>query len=360
VKDLGTPHGRIPQPTFFPDATRGVIRSLDSTDLEACGVEALMVNTLHLASKPGISVLASTGGIHGFMGWSGPIVSDSGGFQLFSLLNRQGGGGRVSSHGFTYPDNLGKSRERLTPENCIQKQLKMKSDILFCLDHCTHPDTDGETQRRSVEHTVLWARRGKAEFQRWLEQSQSHRSSSEKPLLFAVIQGGSDLDLRRECADRLLEIGFDGYGFGGWPVDGEGNLIDAVAFVSELLPALTPRHALGIGKPENVVRAFKLGYGLFDCVIPTRDARHRRLYRFAESAPSESRDFYETLYLTDHRHRRTDSPIEEGCDCLCCRRYSTAYLHHLFAVEDPLASRLATIHNLRFYSRLIENLREAS
>lgn len=352
---LPTEHGPLSLPAFFPDATRAVVRALDAQDLETCSVQGLVVNTFHLASHPGTSVIASLGGIHSLMGWNGPILSDSGGFQVFSLLHQSPQSGSVSGKGFHYRLGRGGRRKTLTPEGCIQKQFRMGSDILVCLDHCTHPGEPPEEQRRSVEHTIQWARACRSEFDRLAEQK------GRRPLLFAVIQGGDDVGLRRRCAEELLEIGFDRYGFGGWPVTDDGRLRETVHAVAELVP---PGHALwglGIGKPEHVVESVALGYQLFDCVIPTRDARHRRLYVF-HAPPKEARlkdgDFYECVYLQDEKHVRDDSPLDPECDCPCCRRYSRAYLHHLFRVGDSLAHRLATIHNLRFYTRLMQAMRE--
>lgn len=356
-----TPHGDLQAPVFLPDATRAVVRSLDAHDLGACGVQGLVVNAFHLSSTPGSTVIASLGGLHTFMHWEGPIVTDSGGFQVFSLLKDALSFGNVSKKGFSYRLTKGQNKKLLTPEKCIRKQFRMGSDILVCLDHCTHPEAPYEAQRMSVDHTVLWARACREEFDRLLEQAPSR--SETRPLLFAVIQGGNDPGLRRECAEQLFEMGFDGYGFGGWPISSEGRLVEMVQYVAELIPEAVPRYALGIGKPENLVQCARWGYHLFDCAIPTRDARHRRLYVFTESGTSPSlrgKDFYDCLYLQDRKHARAKGPIEETCDCLCCRNYSLAYLHHLFQVSDPLAYRLATIHNLRFYTRLTGYLQNTS
>ncbi|MGQ9731555.1 MAG: tRNA-ribosyltransferase family protein [Candidatus Zipacnadales bacterium] len=353
---LPTPHGELALPAFLPDATRAAVRSLEAQELRACGIDALMVNALHLATQPGASVLSALGGIHGFMGWDGPVASDSGGFQIFSLLQQSASLGSLSSGGFTYRLAKGQAKRNLTPRRCIQIQFRLGADILFCLDHCTHPHHPPDRQRESVENTVRWARECKSEFERYLER----RSwPGPRPLLFAIIQGGADAGLRRECAERLLEIGFDGYGYGGWPIDRHGQLVEAVPQVAQLVPRGIPKHALGIGKPENLVRCFDWSYDLFDCTLPTRDARRGRLYVFnGPPATLNLRDeFYHYVYAEDKKHVREGSPIDETCDCLCCRRYSRAYVRHLFAVRDPLAYRLATLHNLTFYAQLIALLR---
>jgi len=365
MRMLTTARGDLPLPAFLPDATRGVLRLLDAEDVQQCGTQALMVNALHLSSHPGGSVVAKLGGIHRFMGWSGPIASDSGGFQVLSLITQFESLGSLSDRGFTYRLARGQTKKTLTPEKCIRLQLRLGADILFCLDECTHPDSDRERRRTSVERTVRWARECKAAFTRALgEPNVSRRSGCQSrhclpPRLLAVIQGGDDPVLRRECAERLIEIGFDGYGYGGWPVAKGGALSEMVARVAELAPSELPRHALGIGKPENVVRCVELGYDLFDCTLPTRDARHGRLYVF--DGPPDTlnfrADFYHCHYAEDEKHTRDGRPVDETCECLCCRCYSRAYLRHLFAIHEPLAGRLATIHNLTFYARLMERLR---
>ncbi len=353
MKHLETLHGRLALPAFMPDATRGCVRTLDSADVEACGIEVMMVNAMHLAADPGASLIKSCGGIHQFMDWRGPLASDSGGFQALSLATGPSKLGTVTSEGISYRARKGGAKKHLTPEKCIEKQLQLGTDILFCLDHCTHPNMDAAAQRESVTNTLAWARRCKEEFERRLP-------SASRPLLFGVVQGGNDPQLREECFNALAEIGFDGYGFGGWPVGNDGALIDAVFQLAELTGRNAPLHGLGIGKPESVVRAAAAGYTLFDCVLPTRDARHERLYCFTETptAGGLAGDFYETIAIGNECFARDSRAIESTCDCLCCTRYSRAYLHHLFTQKETAGQRLATIHNLRFYARLMEALRE--
>lgn len=353
---LDTSHGPLPLPAFLPDATRAVVRAVDSRDLEACGVRALMVNTLHLATRPGADLIAAQGGIHRFMSWCAPVASDSGGFQALSFI--AGKLGEVTPEGIVYRVEKGGKKHELTPEKCIQKQFQLGADIMFCLDHCAQPKDPPQLQRLAVENTVAWARRCKREFDARL----AHIAEEERkrPLLFAVVQGGNDPELRRECAERLLEIGFDGYGFGGWPVNDGGGLVEAVEQTAALIPGPAPLHGLGIGKPENVVRAVRLGYTLFDCVLPTRDARHQRLYAFTRGPSPDSLygdHFYECLNIRKAQFDRDARPIDESCDCLCCARYSRAYLGHLFHINEVGAQRLATLHNLRFYARLMDVLR---
>lgn len=350
---IETPHGRLSFPAFLPDASRAVVKSLDAADLEDCRVPAIMVNVFHLANAPGASVVAKLGGVHSYMGWSRPIASDSGGFQVFSLLHADPRSGSVTPRGFVY--RRAGDKRLFTPAKSIRQQLRLASDILFCLDHCTHPDEPPDAQKRSVSNTIKWARECKSEFDRALSQREM---ASARPLLFAVVQGGQIPELRRECAEALLAIGFDGYGFGGWPIDTRGRLVEMVPLVAGLLPANAPKHALGIGKPENVVAAWRAGYTSFDSTLPTRDARRGRLFVAKTLTPPLPADasFYEYLYVADEEHRRGDGPIDPHCPCPCCARYSLAYLHHLFRAKDCLAHRLATLHNLHFYARLMSAL----
>ncbi len=269
---LDTLHGALDLPAFLPDGTRGVVRTVDGEDLARCGVRGVMVNALHLGETPGIEAVRASGGIHRFMAWDHPVVSDSGGFQAYSLQLAPGNLAKVTADGFAYRLRPGARRRLLSAERCVRQQLRLGSDVVFCLDECTHPDAAADLQRQSVERTLRWSRIGRAT----LDEAAEH--GGERPLVFAVVQGGTDLDLRRRCADGLLEIGFDGFGFGGWPVDDGGRLVEMVAAVADLLPADVPKHALGIGRPENVVAAFRAGYTLFDCTLPTRNARRGAVY----------------------------------------------------------------------------------
>jgi queuine tRNA-ribosyltransferase len=359
---LKTIHGDLPLPAFLPDATQAIVRTIDSRDIKESGIQSLMVNVIHLSNHPGISVIKKHGGIHQFMSWDGPIFSDSGGFQVFSLIKNSPKMGSVTNRGFIYRLEKGGKKRTLTPEKSIQKQFQIGADVMFCLDYCTHPDAADEKnlQRKSVEITIHWAERCRQEFDRQL---QNVENPQKRPLLFAVIQGGNSRELRKMCFERLFEIGFDGYGFGGWPVDKNGILMEAVELVAEFVPNHFPLHGLGIGKPENIVKAFKMGFTLFDCVLPTRDARHRRLYVFNDKIESlnlyeTEEDFYNYHYIHDNKFVRDTKPVDPYCDCFCCKNYSRAYLHHLLKIEEPLVNRLATIHNLRFYSQLMKKLQE--
>jgi queuine tRNA-ribosyltransferase len=352
---LATPHGALALPAFLPDATKGVVRTVDAQDLASVGVEALCVNTFHLAQEPGTRAIEKLGGIHRFMGFDGPVLSDSGGFQILSLIASGQVDGSASGKGLRWRKRGGEG-ELLTPEKCIQWQARLGADLLVCLDHCTRPEESADEQRTSVEHTVKWAAACK------VERDRIAAESGRTLPLFAVVQGGDDPELRRECATRLLEIGFDGYAFGGWPVHEDGKLVEAVAQVADLSPKDRPLWGLGIGKPENLVAAVRMGYTLFDCVLPTRDARRGRIYVRTGATPSPTNDprWWDYVYLEDQKHAVDPTPLEAGCPCPTCARASRGYLHHLFEVDDPLVLRLATLHNLSFFMRLMRELRETA
>lgn len=353
---LRLPHGDLKLPAFLPDATRGVVRSVDSADLELCGVSALVMNTYHLMQHPGSTTIKALGGLHRMSGWPRPIMTDSGGFQIYSLIRQNPKYGRLTDKGAVFTPDGSDRKFNLTPEKSIQLQMSYGADILVCLDDCTHVDDPPDEQRRSVERTVDWARRAKTEFRRLLKEKKL--SEADHPLLFAVIQGGGSVDLRRQCAEQLLEIGFDGFGYGGWPLDSEGRLLtDMLALTRELVPAELPLHALGVGHPVNVVACAEMGYPMFDSAMPTRDARNGRLYTFATPDPrlinGRSGDWLAYIYVGDDKHIKADGPISPYCDCLACRRYSLGYLRHLYKINDTLFMRLATIHNLRFMMQLV-------
>lgn len=351
---LDLPSGYVELPAFFPDGTSGVVRSLDKTDLLGANIQGIVMNTLHLMRKPGVSVIKELGGLHRFASWDRVILTDSGGFQVFSMLRENSKYGTINEKGIIFRPSPGEKIE-LTPERCIQVQYLCGSDIFMSLDYCTHPDDPYQTNKESVEITIGWALRCKKEYERLLETY----SGDKRPLIFGIIQGGKDRELRKICADSLIEIGFDGYGFGGWPVDKDGNLlIDILEYTASLMPDNLPKYAMGIGKPENIVICADLGYNLFDCVIPTREARHGKLYVFNPETDLKEKKFYSNIFIREERYTRDERPISEDCKCYTCRNFSRGYLHHLFELEDCLAFRLATIHNLYFYSELMRLIKE--
>jgi queuine tRNA-ribosyltransferase len=348
---LDLPHGPVPLPVFLPDATFGVVRSVDAADLEQCQVPAVVMNTFHLMQTPGSSTIQSLGGLHRMTGWRRPIITDSGGFQAYSLIHQNPKNGSLTDRGILFRAEGTDRKIQLTPEKTVQLQINYGADVVFCLDDCTHAEAADKAQRDSVRRTVAWAARGKVEFERLVNE----KRLDPHPRLFAVIQGGQSRDLRRECAEGLLQIGFDGFGYGGWPLDRQGHLLtDMLACTRELVPPEFPLHALGVGHPQNVADCARMGYGLFDSAMPARDARHGRLYTFR--GPGLSDDWFGFLDSGDDQHIKASQPVADDCDCACCTRYSLGYLHHLFKLNDSLFLRLSTLHNVRFMTRLIDRL----
>lgn len=357
---MQTPHGALTFPIFLPDATRAVVRTLDSRDVESVGVEALVMNAYHLMQNPGSSTIKSLGGLHKMAGWPHPILTDSGGFQIYSLIRQNDKYGTITDNGAIFrPD--GEKKFNLTPEKSIQLQFSYGADIMVCLDDCTHVEDSFADQRASVQRTIRWAQRCKAEYEKQI--AERKLPPDQRPLLLGVVQGGGELDLRRECADALLEIGFNGYGYGGWPLDADNHLLrDMLAAVREFIPADYPLHALGVGHPPNIVACTEMGYQIFDSAMPTRDARNGRLYTFRTADPDaiwgDAKSWFGYVYPTDKKHIKTDLPISEFCTCPVCERYSLGYLHHLFKIGDDTYRRLCTLHNLHFMSALMANLRD--
>lgn len=349
--ELRTRRGSLPLPVFVPDATRAAVRTVPTSLLPAAGVEALLVSTAHLATQPGTSVVSTLGGVHEFMGWDGPVVSDSGGFQVFSLLSSGQGLASVTDAGLTYRFSPKAKHRQLTPRSCVETQLRLGADVVYCLDYCTHPSAPAAEQDRSVSLTLRWAAQCRAEFDRLVADRPAH----ERPLLFAVVQGGSDKARRAHCAQELAAIGFDGYGFGGYPVV-DGRLVDEVALVAELVPPGSVLHGLGIGTPDSLVSAWRAGYGVFDCTLPTRNGRRGVVYTELDTARLDEPGFCRVARLGDERWVRRRAPVDPDCDCQMCA-LPAGYVAHLFRLEEPLAGTLASLHNLRFYTRLTQALR---
>lgn len=350
-------------PIYFPDATKAVVRGLDFEDLLKSHVEGVVLNTYHLIAQPGSSVIKAARGIQMFMHWDGVTVTDSGGFQFLSLIYRDPSLGKINDNGLIFykKSDSGRKKHNFTPEKSIQTQFAIGSDIMICLDDCPPADADRDQHSTSVERTIAWAQRCKEEFQKQIDTKRLHENN--RPFLFAVIQGGDHKDLRKKCAESLMEIGFDGYGFGGWPLTAEGVLNEEIVrLTAGLTPDTFPRFALGIGNPKAIVDAFRAGYSMFDCVLPTRDARHKRIYTLtsdpAQTNLMEVPSVFRYLYIADEKYVRDTRPICDFCDCYSCRNFTRSYLHHLFEIKDTLAGRLATIHNLRVYTSLIENIRK--
>jgi queuine tRNA-ribosyltransferase len=357
MKSISLANGELRFPAFLPDATRGVVRGVSASDLVGIETQALVMNTFHLMLKPGAMTVSDLGGLHQMSGWQKPIMTDSGGFQAYSLIRENPRQGSIHNRGLTFRQPEGTRKYQLTPEKTIQLQLGFGADIVVCLDDCTHVDEDADAQQAAVDRTIKWAKRCREEFDRLIEERGFE--ADQMPKLFAVVQGGGDRDERKRCAEALLEIGFDGYGYGGWPLDAEYNLLDEMlGYVRELIPDEFPLHALGVGHPENVAACAQMNYQMFDSALPTRDARRGRLYTFTGPA-GLSGEWFQGIYIHDKEYLRDAGPISNHCDCPTCKTYSRGYLHHLFRLKDHLFYRLATVHNLRFMRLLEERMRAA-
>ena len=347
----------ISLPVFFPDATRAVLKTLDSTDIENSQTPGILVNTFHLFNQPGGSVIKNFKGIRRFMNWDRGVISDSGGFQVMSLAKASGGSKAVTNAGVTFKVP-GKGKILFTPEKSIKFQLLMKTDMVVVLDDFTDLDASHQRARDTVDRTVLWAREAKKIFSK----ATSMLAPESRPYLLGVVQGGPYLDLRKECTERLVEIGFDGLGYGGWPLtDGSFNY-DIPKVIANNCPDSYLLYGLGVGKPDEIAGCYRLGWQIYDCVLPTRDARHRRLYVFNSPSIDQidvTKPKFYSYYTPDKEiHYRSQRSVSPACDCLLCTRYSQSYLYHLFKIGDMTAGRLATIHNLRFYSLLMEKIRD--
>jgi queuine tRNA-ribosyltransferase len=353
---LNLKSGALSLPQYLPDATFGQVRTVDSAATASCGIQALMMNTFHLMQKPGATTVKSLGGLHRFSGWENAIFTDSGGFQAYSLIRQNSKFGTLTDNGIVFLPEDGGRKYLLTPEKCVQLQVSFDSEVIFCLDDCTHIDDPQSEQEKSVSRTILWALRCRKEFDRLM--GEKKLDDAHRPKLFGVVQGGNSPDLRRRCAEALLAAGFDGYGYGGWPLDEGGSLVEEmIALTRELIPQKYPLHALGIGHPPYIARCAAMGYGLFDSAMPTRDARHGRLYRFnyipQAAQMADTADWFDYVYATDKRYIKSSEPVEEGCGCPVCQTYSLGYLRHLYKLNDILYQRLATQHNLWFMARLM-------
>ncbi|HNX11345.1 MAG TPA: tRNA guanosine(34) transglycosylase Tgt [bacterium] len=345
---ISTAHGVLHTPAFMPDATRGLVKLLSKDEVLATGTKALVVNTFHLYLQPGMKIIKAAGGLHKFMNWDGPLLSDSGGFQVFSLIHKNPQMGKITDDEVIFKSPLDGSRHVLTPEKSIQIQFDLGVDMMVCLDDCPPNDFSRIQLEQAVERTINWAKRAKIEYEKQCQKRKL--TGKKKPLIFSVIQGGAELDLRERCARGLVEIGFDGYGFGARPVDVQGKFLGQVLkFTANIIPADKIRFALGVGTPEDIKRCQKMGWDLFDCVIPTREGRHGRL--FFKSKKSKG---YEAVNINNSKYRTNWQPINAQSHLNLVKGHSRAYLHHLFKLGDPLASRIASLNNLEFYQSLMK------
>jgi queuine tRNA-ribosyltransferase len=331
---LRTAHGDVPTPAFMPVGTKATVKTVDPDELRALGTTILLGNTYHLHFRPGDELIAELGGLHGFMGWDGPILTDSGGFQVFSLRDTIA---QVDDDGVTFRSVYDGALTRFTPESVARCQANLMSDIAMCLDICPPADTPRAELAEAVRRTTLWAQR------------QRKAPRAEGQLLFGIAQGASDPDLRRRSIAEITELDFDGHALGGLAIgEDRGLMFETTAWGAELLPADKPRYFMGIGDPEGVLEVIERGVDMFDCVLPTRTART------GSALTWEGR-----LNLRNAGFARDPRPLDEGCACPACSRFSRAYLRHLINQQELLGLRLLSLHNLRFLLELTANARAA-
>jgi len=332
---MRTAHGSVDTPAFMPVATQGTVKSLTPADLTAAGAQIVLANTYHLLLRPGHELVRDLGGLHRFMGWDGPILTDSGGFQVFSLAKLR----RIAEDGVEFRSHVDGSLRTLTPESVVAVQHALGVDVLHPLDEClAHPATAAETER-SLALTLRWLHRAVA----------AHRAGGAPGALFGIVQGGTSHALRRRAVEETCALDLPGYAIGGLAVgEPKPALYDIAELVASGLPMDRPRYLMGVGKPTDLVEAVARGVDLFDCVMPTRNARNGQA--FTPDGP---------LNIGNARFTRDGTPLDSACPCEACRRFSRAYLRHLFAARELLAYRLLTLHNLTFYLGLVREMREA-
>ena len=330
---ISTPHGDIRTPAFMPVGTQATVKGLTPEMVRDAGAQILLGNTYHLALRPGDELVRDMGGLHRFMNWSGPILTDSGGYQVFSLAGQR----TVTDHGATFKSHLDGSPLELTPERAVDIQQNLGSDIAMVLDECPPADAPPGVVRNAVRRSLLWAERCK-----------SHHTRPDQSL-FAIVQGGLNVELRAESAGPLVALDFPGYALGGFSVGESPEAMHAVLpACAALLPAHKPRYLMGVGRPQDLLAGVAAGIDMFDCVMPTRSGRNALAFTSTGS-----------VKLRNARHRRDSAPLDAACACYCCANYSRAYLHHLFAAEEMLGPTLLSLHNLAFYLKLMADARAA-
>jgi len=330
---LDTPHGTVDTPVFMPVATQGSVKALDSADLVRIGAGMVLGNTYHLYLRPGVEVIRGFGGLHRFMAWDGPVLTDSGGFQGFSLEHLR----ELDETGILFRSHLDGSLHRFTPEAVVGHQAGIGADIVMPLDVCEPAGDDRDAVEVAVQRTLRWARRS----------LDAHAGT--RQALFGIVQGGVFGDLRELSAGETVAMDFPGYAIGGLSVgESKSEMYDVTGLTAGLLPEDRPRYLMGVGSPEDLVECVARGIDMFDCVLPTRIARNGALFTQAGR-----------VNVDTARFRSVDGPVDEDCDCYTCKTFPAAYLCHLFRAKELLAYRLASIHNLRFVLRLMERMREA-
>ena len=329
--EITTVHGKFQTPAFMPVGTYGAVKSISPVTLEDLQAEIILSNTYHLMERPGIEIIKSHGGLHNFMGWKGPILTDSGGYQVFSLSKKR----TLNEEGVEFFSPLNGDKKYLTPESCMQLQLDFGVDIAMVLDECTPYPVEERIAKESMHLSLRWAERCRSAFQ------------SKKASLFGIIQGGVFENLREESLTELIKFDFEGYAIGGLSVgEPKEEMEKVVDFITPKMPEDKPRYLMGVGTPLDIVKAVRSGVDMFDCVIPTRHARNGYLYTSKG-----------IVKIRNSEHKNSLEPLDEACSCYTCSNFTRSYLHHLDKTKEMLGSTLQTIHNLHFYLSLMRNLR---
>ena len=330
---LTTAHGKVETPFFMPVGTAGTVKGITPQQLIEIGTDIILANTYHLMLRPGVDVVEKLGGLHNFMGWDRPILTDSGGYQVFSLSPLT----EIDDDGVEFASHVDGAKIYLDAETATRIQNRLGADIIMCLDECAPFGADGAQLETAVERTIRWAKRAR----------EVHMNR--RQLLFAIVQGGISAELRTHCASELVELGFDGYAIGGLSVgEGHDNMIRTVRHTTRFLPANLPRYLMGVGTPADIIAAVQAGVDMFDCVLPTRNGRNA--FAFTENG---------AVRLRNSAHIDDPAPIEPGCDCYCCNNFSRGALRHFFNCGEMLGPILTSLHNLRFYQRLMAKMRLA-
>ena len=332
---LTTAHGEIETPVFMPVGTQGTVKAISNDELKTCGAQIILGNAYHLYLRPGLDIIKKAGGLHKFMNWDRPILTDSGGYQVFSLAVLR----KLTEEGAEFSSHIDGSKHFLTPEKAIEIQETLGSDIMMTFDECVHYPAPRDYVEQSLALTTRWAKRSKDFF----------RTQYKHQLLFGIVQGSTYLDLRKKAVEDLVSIGFDGYAIGGVSVGEPENLIYEIAgYTADLLPRDQARYLMGIGMPQDILEAISCGIDMFDCVVPTRNGRNGQAF----TSKGE-------LQLRNALYKEDFNPIDDECDCFACKNHTRSYIRHLFNTQEILGLKLVSLHNLNFYVKLLKLSREA-
>jgi len=343
---LKTKHGQIKTPFFMPIATKGAVKTLTPKQLKNIKAQIVLSNTYHLNLRPGTKIIKKAGGLHQFMKWPGPILTDSGGYQVFSLAKFR----KITPQGVIFRDNISGASHLLTPEKAIQIQIDLGVDIIMSLDECPPYPCSKKYARQSMKITTDWAKRG-------LKYFKKHKKPGQQ--LFGIVQGSVFKDLREKHAKELSQMDFNGLAIGGLAVgEKPAQMYKVIKWVIPHLPVGKPRYLMGVGYPEQIVKAVEKGIDMFDCVLPTRNGRHGVLYTWKKEKFAANKSFYKEIKIKQARYKNDIKFLDKKCDCYTCKNFTRSYLRHLFMSGEFLGQTLSTLHNLRFYLKLMEKIRK--